>query len=451
MILAVAAFAVACRPPRCRGNPRTAPRRRPTWSWPPRPMGASTTPPSPTSAGRRAGSAPLASAPSSASPTGGSPGPTSRTTGFAAGSGSPPSTYGRSSGAGRVPFIRLMARSGFGAGPDPHFKMRSIARGAWDAELIEWCERARDAGTPLLAEFGTEVNGDWFPWNGRWNGGGRTAGYGNPELADGPESFRNAYRRIVDICRAQGANDITWFFHVDVGGSPTKPWNRVARYYPGDAYIDWIGISDYGPLRPGQPWVGLPAAARPLLRSDRGHIGDQADRRARVRSRGRGGQVAAQGPLDPACDPRCRRAPLAAHPGPLLLARAVEKRRRIRVQSACRFLAAGQTRLPPGSREARVPRTPEVRAAVVVYSSPGSARSPTEIGSDRARARAGPAGLATACRGRHVDRAADRRTAVAGQSSTVITCAIPGGGGREEGDAPAASTQTRPPRSSQTR
>lgn len=160
-------------------------------------------------------------------------------------------------GAGRVPFIRLMARSGFGTGPDPHFKMRSIARGAWDAELIEWCERARDAGTPLLAEFGTEVNGDWFPWNGRWNGGGRTAGYGNPELADGPESFRNAYRRIVDICRAQGANDITWFFHVDVGGSPTKPWNRVARYYPGDAYIDWIGISDYGPLRPGQPWVGF--------------------------------------------------------------------------------------------------------------------------------------------------------------------------------------------------
>jgi hypothetical protein len=159
--------------------------------------------------------------------------------------------------AGRVPFIRLMARSDFGAGPDPHFKMRSIARGAWDAELTEWCVRARDAGTPLLAEFGTEVNGDWFPWNGRWNGGGRRAGYGNPELADGPESFRNAYRRIVDICRAQGANQITWFSHVDVGGSPRKPWNRAARYYPGDAYIDWIGISDYGPLKPGQPWVGF--------------------------------------------------------------------------------------------------------------------------------------------------------------------------------------------------
>ena len=175
--------------------------------------------------------------------------------------------------AGRVPFIRLMARSNFGAGPDPHFKMRSIARGAWDAELSEWCERARDADTPLLAEFGTEVNGDWFPWNGRWNGGGRTAGYGNPELADGPESFRDAYRRIVDICRGQGANQITWFFHVDVGGSPPKPWNRAARYYPGDAYIDWIGISDYGPLKPGQPWVGF-RRRWTVLRTHRGAVGD---------------------------------------------------------------------------------------------------------------------------------------------------------------------------------
>ena len=159
--------------------------------------------------------------------------------------------------AGRVPFIRMMARSGFGTGPDPNFKMRSIAGGAWDPELIEWCDQARDAGIPLLAEFGTEVNGDWFPWNGRWNGGGHTDGYGSPRLADGPESFRDAYRRIVDICRAEGANDITWFFHVDVGGWPKKPWNRIAAYYPGDGYVDWIGISVYGPLKPWHPWVGF--------------------------------------------------------------------------------------------------------------------------------------------------------------------------------------------------
>ncbi len=154
---------------------------------------------------------------------------------------------------GRTPFIRLMARSNWGHGRDPNFSMASIAGGQWDAELEAWCGAAAAAieelDTPLLAEFGTEVNGDWFPWNGRWNGGGRTDGYGDPAAPDGPERFRDAYRRIVDTCRAQGASDITWFFHVDAGSSPRAGWNTdYSNYYPGDGYIDWLGLSAYGAL-----------------------------------------------------------------------------------------------------------------------------------------------------------------------------------------------------------
>ncbi len=169
----------------------------------------------------------------------------------------PTGRVGVISRAGRVPFIRMMARSGWARGGDPHFPLRSIVSGAWDPDLREWCGRARDTGLPLLVEFGTEVNGDWFPWNGRWNGAGRRGGYGDPTRADGPERFRDAYRRIVDLCRDQGADNITWFFHVDVGGWPRRPWNRIAGYWPGDAYVDWIGVSDYGPQEPGEQWVSF--------------------------------------------------------------------------------------------------------------------------------------------------------------------------------------------------
>ena len=146
-----------------------------------------------------------------------------------------------------------MARSGFRQGADPNFSMRSIARGDWDDQLTEWCEDAAETGIPLLAEFGTEVNGFWFPWNGRWNGAGGYSWRDNA-LYDGPESFQLAYRHIVDLCREAGANDITWFFHVDVGGWPQAEWNDAWNYYPGDDYVDWIGLSDYGPQKPGQPW-----------------------------------------------------------------------------------------------------------------------------------------------------------------------------------------------------
>jgi hypothetical protein len=159
---------------------------------------------------------------------------------------------------GRVPFVRLMARSDYGRGPDANFSMDSLVDGEWDPQLRRWCTDAAaaiaDLDTPLLAEFGTEVNGDWFPWNGRWNGGGATAGYGDPGEPDGPERFRDAYRHLVELCRDEGATSITWFFHIDVGSSPSAAWNSdYANYYPGDDYVDWIGISDYGKLKPREP------------------------------------------------------------------------------------------------------------------------------------------------------------------------------------------------------
>jgi hypothetical protein len=158
-----------------------------------------------------------------------------------------------------------MARSVWREGrADPVFSMQSIADGGWDPQIHRWCANAAAEisrlGTPLLAEFGTEVNGDWFPWNGRWNGAGETSGYGDPAAADGPERFRDAYRRIVGICRAEGATGITWLFHVDLDGNPDASWNRIAEYYPGDEWVDWIGVSDYGLLKPG--WSAPDFAAK---------------------------------------------------------------------------------------------------------------------------------------------------------------------------------------------
>jgi len=145
---------------------------------------------------------------------------------------------------GSIPFIRMMPRSTWNeGGPDPVYSLQNIANGQFDAALAQWARDARDSRQPLMVEFGTEVNGDWFPWNGRWNGG-----------AAGPALFQASYRHIVDIFRAQGANNITWVFHVDAQPSPATRWNTMAAYYPGDDYIDWIGVSVYGPQEPGEDW-----------------------------------------------------------------------------------------------------------------------------------------------------------------------------------------------------
>ncbi|MGZ9055550.1 glycoside hydrolase family 26 protein [Methylomagnum sp.] len=156
---------------------------------------------------------------------------------------------------GSVPFIRIMLRDS----PLPNranrrFTLSKILRGQFDTDFLNWARAARDFNSPLLVEVGTEMNGRWFPWNGKWNGAGIKNKYGDPRLADGPERFRDAYRRIITLMREEGANNIGWVFHPNNGDYPATTWNRFENYYPGDEYIDLIGVSVYGALTPMSSW-----------------------------------------------------------------------------------------------------------------------------------------------------------------------------------------------------
>ena len=158
--------------------------------------------------------------------------------------------------AGSIPYIRLMLRSGLKHdGLEPVFTLQNILDGQFDSDLHAWCADARSFGTALIAEYGTEANSDSFAWSGISNGGGTTNAYGNPAQPDGPERFKDAYRHIIQICRDEGAQNITWVFHLGNESFPDEDWNRMENYYPGDEWIDWMGISAYGTYRPQSSYV----------------------------------------------------------------------------------------------------------------------------------------------------------------------------------------------------
>jgi hypothetical protein len=141
---------------------------------------------------------------------------------------------------GSIPYVRLMLYSSPDIPrPDPVFKLQNILDGKFDPDLRAWMRAARDFGTPILAEYGVEPNGWWFPWNGLYN---REAG----TYAESVARFRDVYRRIVRISREEGARNIRWVFHVDPWDEPVEDWNRFENYYPGDEWIDWVGVSVYG-------------------------------------------------------------------------------------------------------------------------------------------------------------------------------------------------------------
>jgi hypothetical protein len=139
-------------------------------------------------------------------------------------------------------------------GPDK-FSLNEIIAGKWDSYIDKWGDAARDFGHPMIVAFGVEMNGDWFPWSGTY--------YGGEDWDDdhndwkGPEVFKAAYRHVVDRVRARGAANVKWMFHTNNYSYPLDTWNFAPAYYPGAAYVDWLGMSVYGQQFKDEPWANM--------------------------------------------------------------------------------------------------------------------------------------------------------------------------------------------------
>ncbi len=111
----------------------------------------------------------------------------------------------------------------------PDYALRRIIAGAFDAYITAWADASKAWGHPYFLRFAAEMNGNWFPWSEQTNG--NVAG-----------EYVAAWRRVHDLFVARGATNVTWVWspNVEYGGSAP-----LAGLYPGDAYVDWLGMDGY--------------------------------------------------------------------------------------------------------------------------------------------------------------------------------------------------------------
>jgi uncharacterized repeat protein (TIGR01451 family) len=120
-----------------------------------------------------------------------------------------------------------------------------IISGAFDSYIQNFATQAKNWGHRLWIRWGHEMNGNWYGWSGAQNGGGRTDGYGDPTKPDGPEKYVDAYKHVWTIFSNVGATNVYWIWSVNCEGFTNALWNDIVNYYPGDKYVDWMGISGY--------------------------------------------------------------------------------------------------------------------------------------------------------------------------------------------------------------
>ena len=148
---------------------------------------------------------------------------------------------------GRIPMI-----SWSGTGLD------SILSGRSDAMIRQRAEDVRAFGAPVFLRWGWEMNGNWSSDDGSHNN--------DPGTTDGPKKYVAAWRHIHDIFTAAGATNAVWVWSPNGTDVPDAPWNHWTHYYPGDAYVDWVGIDGYnwGTSRPWSSWTSFARLVEPI-------------------------------------------------------------------------------------------------------------------------------------------------------------------------------------------
>jgi hypothetical protein len=126
--------------------------------------------------------------------------------------------------------------------------LADVAAGREDKVIRAWAQEAKAWGYPFLIRPWWEMNGDWYPWGQDPN-------------------FVAAWRHFHDLVVAEGATNVTWAWIVN--GIYSDPAFEPGPYYPGGAYVDWVGMDAYNwgrnPLQPYR-WASPNETVTPTLR-----------------------------------------------------------------------------------------------------------------------------------------------------------------------------------------
>ena len=126
---------------------------------------------------------------------------------------------------GRVPFVSWAKAS-----------TSAVNSGRYDKMIRQRAVDVKAFGQPMLLE--------WF-----WEMDGAR----NRHVAGSPASFIAAWRRIHRIFDNAGVTNVSWVWCPNAWGFAT---GAAQKYYPGDAYVDWMCADGYNwaPDRKGDEW-----------------------------------------------------------------------------------------------------------------------------------------------------------------------------------------------------
>jgi beta-mannanase len=114
-------------------------------------------------------------------------------------------------------------------GDQAAYRLSAITNGTYDDYIRSWATGIAALPYPVMIRFAHEMNGFWYPWCESSN-------------RNRPGDYVKAWRHVHDLFVAAGASNVSWMWSPNVTYAGATP---LAELYPGDSYVDWIGLSGY--------------------------------------------------------------------------------------------------------------------------------------------------------------------------------------------------------------
>jgi beta-mannanase len=124
------------------------------------------------------------------------------------------------------------------------YSLTNIANGSQDNYIKSWAANIAVQKMPVVMRFDHEQNGNWYPWSLGWSKQGITD--------NSPAAYVAAWQHVWNIFQSYGANNYAiWAYvpsRIDTLGSYGTGQSQaqlIAASYPGNGYVDWIGMDGY--------------------------------------------------------------------------------------------------------------------------------------------------------------------------------------------------------------
>lgn len=119
----------------------------------------------------------------------------------------------------------------------------AILDGRYDDYFADYADKLKAFGHPVLFRLDNEMNGDWCWYSAFYTG-------------KDADLYKALWRHIWKIFAARGVDNVIWVWNPHDVSRPPFKWNHFLQYYPGDEYVDVVGLTGYnnGSYFAGERW-----------------------------------------------------------------------------------------------------------------------------------------------------------------------------------------------------